>query len=462
MQALRREDSRDASGVGGSLMERYDYVERIADLCSRFGYPAPIRDALESTCRQLQPLNPQAILLVGSAARGELSFRPGEDGKLEMFSDIEIFCLLRPGSRGPVAEVRERIRRLEGELFAVNGLFHLDCLITHEVPQGADGRGLLWFEGGRTFKVLQGPEEPYFGRVEPSGISLELVNQLVIIRLWWLLVHFPSWLLRGERARKALTGGARDAFVYTQVRNLLDVLSIWLPNEGVFECGYGARLEYVRQHAGELRGLDYLPEDFMRDAAEATRRKLECDLDADPAHLYERVIAAYEGLLYFLLAVPRGARIGALVNAVRERWAQRCRAPRSWKFRMYATALVARCALRKDAGLRWLRKRGDVEAAALEFLLEMHKAAVRRLEGRAEAAERHLGAAGDALWRFSGHRVSVPPELDDLAFAQAWHDLRSGFLRPFMRYFRKVRGQSAAIHKRITTDQERLTQWTAS
>lgn len=436
-------------------------ARKIAALCDRFGYPPELRGALERISVALRRLQPRAILVVGSAARGELSFRRAADGRLEMFSDLELFCLLGSESAEDAEDVWREIASVEREIFVPNRLFHIDCLIGRDVPAGASGRGLLWYEGGLTFQVLFGPEDSYFGEVDPSLLSLGLVNQLVIIRLWWLLVSFPSRLLIGPGQRSALSGDERDAFMYTQVRNLLDVLSIWLPNEGVYECGYVPRLRYVQAHWEELRGTEHLPTGFLDDVSDATRRKLECDLEGEPMEWYLKVIRGYEGLVGFLLGVPRAGYGAELAEAIRERWDQRCGARHSWRFRAYAATLTMRQALRRGAGLRWLLRRSRRESAALEFLVEMHRAAGARLFEDAAASRAHLVRARAALWRFGGQTATLAPPGDEAAFAIEWNALRAASVDAFTRYYRKLGPKRAAVEEWMRQDERGVEEWAA-
>lgn len=429
-------------------------IASIGELRGRFGYPVQIGQALERTCAALMPLRPRAILLVGSAARGELTYRELPDGRLEMFSDLELFCLAEASPSAEAALHRET-SRIERELFVPNGLFHIDCVVTPEIVIDAKGRGLLWFEGGRTCQVLYGPQEPYFGDLHESLLSLPLVNELLIIRLWWLLVHLPSWLLEHREDGGPDDPAEREALAYTQIRNMLDVLSIWLPNEGIFACGYRERVDHLGR-TGELRGREYMPPGILGDLEEATRRKLACDLDVDPREWYARVVGAYEGLTGFLLDVPRGAQPRELLAAVRDGWSGRYAPPRSWRFRVYAAALTLRSSLRRGAGPRWLLRRGAPDAAALEFLIAMHRAARAQLAGDLEPAGAHLAAAAAALWRFAGISVKLEAAVDDARLARSWHDLRRRFVGPFTQRYRKVRGSRSAVERRISMDEERL------
>lgn len=428
-----------------------DATSRIHAYLARYGYPDELGYALERICEVLAPLQPRAVLLLGSAARGELTYRLRDGRKLEMFSDLELVCLTDHATAAQKDIVEAGLRELERELFVPNSFFHLDCLITPKMQGGKHNRGLLWFEGGTRHEVLIGSSEPHFGEVRHDSVSLELINQLLIVRLWWLLFHFPSRLL--GRSGRELEEVEREDLMYAQIRNILDIPSIWLPNEGVYVTGYRDRLAYLREHFEDLFGTRFLPPQILEDVAEATRRKLECDLSGDPIDWYTRNIAAYEGLVRLLLEEPADGAAADLVPAIRHRWALRHAAPRSLRFKAYATALTVRYVL-KGRNPLWLSRRGHPEAAALAFLVSMHRAATAKLNEDDCGAADNLAAARESLWRFAAE--TPPPSGVNGGFDLEWDALRSAFVEPLVRYFRGVRGSAPRIRRHLEAERERL------
>ncbi|HUE95904.1 MAG TPA: hypothetical protein VMN39_04565, partial [Longimicrobiaceae bacterium] len=404
----------------------------------------------ERICRVLETLEPESILLLGSAARGELTHRRREDGRLELFSDLELACVV--GRRRSTLEtrVREELERVERDIAVDNGLFHVDCMIVTELPTGTESRGLLWYESGVTAVPLAGSSgRNAFGEVVPERVSMGLVNALVTIRLWWLLIEFPVALL--ARPGTELSDPRREVFLYALMRNLLDVPSIWLPNEGVFIPSYAGRLDYLTEHWEEIGGHRWFDDSVRRGLADATRAKLTADIEGDPVVWYGIVVRAYRGLLRRLLTLDPAAGEGEVQEAILDWWAATHPAPRSWRFRLYRLALGLRTMLRPGAGLRWLRRRRAAPAAALAFLHAMHGAALHRLENG--SAEPDLTAARDSLWRFTGVRAATR---GGRSFAAEWHRLREAFIDEFIRQHRTVRGRRQAIRTLMTTEKNGL------
>lgn len=416
--------------------------------CAELGLPAAVGIALREFCEVLDLVAPRAVLLLGSAARGELTWRPAPDGRIELFSDLELFCVAPRPERLQAEVLFEEIRRIEQRYFAPNPFFHIDCLVAPSFPASKAARGLLWWEGGTTHQLLRGDPGDYFGNPRPEGVSLGVINELVTIRLWWLAVHFPVVLLDG----RALDERPRELMYYAQLRNLLDVLSIWLPNEGIWVPGYRGRLRHLDQHGESLQGKVHLPEDFSAAIADATRRKLTCELEGDPVAAYLCVVEAYEGLLGFLLNVPRERLKEALPETISRRWSAQHHFARSWRFRLYSAALLTRWGARSHRPVRWWVAREPTPAGILRVLLHMHRAAAAHLREDAIAAEGELEYAERALWRCCG--IAVP--LDEGSFAHRWHRLRAALVPFFLQYYRKIQPQARAVAERIESEKESL------
>ena len=425
----------------------------VRSLCDRFGYPEPLEAALEGACERLARFSPRAILLVGSASRGEMTFRWREDGRLELLSDIELICI---ADRAAASEIRQSLDAFTATLtgdgpIVPNGLFHLDCLVTPKVRAGPEARGLFWYEASRSHALLHGPNGSYFGD-EDAPVSLPLVAQLALVRLFWMGVQLPATVLRDPPG--ALEEGEREMFLYSQLRNILDVLSIWLPHEGILACGYRDRLARLESKWEKLRGRGHFAPGFRAAVAEATRRKLSCELEGDPFEWYLTTLGAYEGLISFLAGLPHGLEERELLERLPAAWSARHRPPVSFRFRGFAALRRLRIAARRSAGIRWLVRPGLPDADALTFLLALHQSARARLEGDPARAVRRLDDARTAMWRFSG--VRLPAIAARTGFAGAWHETRRAAIPELLHYFRKLRGHRSTIEKAMLKEDRRL------
>ena len=423
----------------------------IDELCERFAYPQEVRSALLDLIEALRPVPHRAVLLLGSAARGELSYRRNAHGGLEMFSDLEVFCV---GERPPArtrAHVQQRFRLIE-QRFAPTPFFHVDCLFAPAFPQGDESRGLLWFEGGSTFRPIEGGAPDVFGDVLATRVSLGVVHELVSIRLWWTAVYLPLALLRDPAAR--LAEPRRETLQYSLLRNLLDVASILLMHERRFVSGYRDRADALSRNWQQSKAQSYFDPSFPHCIAEATQRKLSCELEGDPRLWYRRLVSDYERLTALLLELPPGCGPPSLVSAVSDQWGRLTTFPRTRRFRIFEKTLRVRWALRSRRPLPWLRERETSAAAVLRFLLEMHRAALHRLEGDDATAWGWLAAGCDTLYRFAGVRVPLPAASGD--FADTWSLLLERFTTPMTAYYRKLGSHADGALHRLRTQREEL------
>lgn len=418
------------------------HEERVTDLCDRFGYPEIVGDAIRAAAGPLVALEPTALLLVGSTARGEFTWSDRADGGRLLLSDLEFICVTEHTPPDALRAARQALAAAEQRFSADSPRFHVDVAFSTPGLPPPWARGLGWFEAARAGAPLTPGDPTPLGPADPENLSLGLVNQLCSIRLWWILMQMPLAVLR-DRSSDRLTHGDRREFMYTLVRNLLDVAAIWLPNAGRFDTGYLARSEAVLANPA-VPGSERLPGDFPQRLAEATRRKLSGDLEGDPLDWYGPVIEAYTGLVAFLVQDDSGSDAG-LVESVERDWTRLHPVPSSPRFKLYTMASRALSTIRHP----FRPGSWDPEAHALAFLLSTHRAALHILSGDARAdTDASLDRAELAYAAFTRREPRIRSS-DPVA---RWHELRVDFLQPFGRYFRKVRGYVPGIRANLDRD----------
>ena len=194
------------------------------------GYPQPIIRQLKAVSELLAAeARPRAILLLGSAARGELAYAE-LDGQLEIFSDYEL--LLVTERRLP-ARKRQRIATqlaaLEREFTQRNPLFHIDVIFRERRRLRTLPRIIFTYELKANGQVLHGEDvRPLLPEVTLANLDLRNANEILVKRLWAILLHTPRRLLRGP-----LTRLEEMVWGYVLCRNALDLTTVLLPHCGV-------------------------------------------------------------------------------------------------------------------------------------------------------------------------------------------------------------------------------------
>lgn len=281
-------------------------------------YPQEIRECMDRLFASVPAVlgedNVHGILLVGSAARNELSVVRGEAG-LDIHSDIEYIVVTH---RPVPVERREQIQELHAAILADMGirspLFAIDCSIATRRRWKLRPRTLFSFEARELGVVVMGADVradiPVIG---PRTLDLGSLNTLILVRLWNMLLHTP---------RTVLLGNPRpyEAFItrFYYARNVLDLLTIYLPARGILKAGY-------RERARAFAALPTVPftDAEVRVIAAAHRLKLDGVDVLGEGEVEEVFFTAYLRLLALVSSVPEWDRspdtLDAFMDAVAAR-----------------------------------------------------------------------------------------------------------------------------------------------
>jgi hypothetical protein len=394
------------------------------DTCS---YPDTVVQCVEEVTSWIDNHLPiSRILLLGSTARGELSWRR-LDHDIDVFSDLEFYLI----TRRPLTESESRalstVRGEWGRRWRYPGpFFHIDISMNPEAlfwRKIRFDRRIATFELLSTGKVLSGAEfdreQVLFG---VSQLDLGNTNELVLVRLWMQLLYTPIRLV---------LGGADDyerlVFKYALCRNTLEVLTILLPNVGVLLPSYQQRAEYFQSHT-ELHGL--LPDGAAQAQATCLDAKLHVAApEAWPSYFGE-FLRQYMRLLGFLTAnglepaAPSWGHVDSACERVmasrgrfmNDHWLPKLRRLRREMrlYRHYSRTLAPAVAR------RWLRE--SRRCLALCFLLRLHYALYEMLlEGRTESLPGIAQLLATLHPSFTG---TLPTGTQ----AEHWLHLRSAFI----------------------------------
>ena len=267
---------------------------------SAYSYPDAIVSCIEEIANWLDCHVPVSrLLLLGSTARGEFSWREREDGDgVDVFSDLEFYLLTKRLLRASEVHALSAAKAHWGHAGPFHGpFFHVDISPNPEMVFWRKirfDRRIAIFETLSNAKVLIGTDfdrEPVlFGA---DQLDLGNTNELVLVRLWMQMLFTPIRVVRGTACDYE-----RLVFGFALCRNILEVLTIFLPNVGVLLPSYRQREEYFRSHP-ELH--DYLPPRAAQVHATCLEVKLHPRMPEPRIFYYEQFLTQYLSLLDFLM-----------------------------------------------------------------------------------------------------------------------------------------------------------------
>ena len=385
--------------------------------CRDYGYPRLVEQYLKEVLELIDKSGVLSIVVLGSTARGELSYRYDGD-RLDLLSDLEMVVVTegRPRTREPFYR---KIEAWQRERRALNPLFHVDVTF---MPRGVFRRLtplIRWFEMRATGQVVYGAdtldEAP---EVTPENLNRGQTRELVLTRLWNMLLYIPAAFVFNTPGEYE-----RLIFNYVQCRNFLDVATILLPLEGVLLPSYRQRLVYVESHFERSPWAEYFDTAFPALLREALIGKLDLRYERTSLDWYRRTVGAYRGLTAYLLGDPALLQDSdALCDRVRDEGLGFLQG-RAHKWLAYELGVVFRHARQKTPGrwMRWLalRKR----EAMVCFLFHMHQALMNMLGGL--SAGEHLKRAAAELAEFA---VAEAPGGVHSSPQKQWLALREAFV----------------------------------
>lgn len=224
----------------------------------------------------------KSIILLGSAARDELSVRSISPHKIELFSDYECMVVMekRPFSAQRQA-LQTQLLQLEQEINNPNPLFHIDVILREEKRLKALQPIIFTYEMKANGKLLYGEDIlSQVPTVTLANLDLKNTNEILYKRLWALLLHLPETFINRHSmniAEKRVTG-------YILCRNALDITTVLLPHQEILLPTYQQRVLKLEE---SYASLDF-SSDFGSEFPEflQTCLKLRQTLQFDDLDLY--------------------------------------------------------------------------------------------------------------------------------------------------------------------------------
>ena len=378
-------------------------------------YPAQIETQLASITNAIEAiLKPKSILLLGSTARGELSYRVGDRGQVECFSDYEFLIVT---TTPPTSDQRQtltaRLEVIENQINNPNPLFHIDVIIRtytrlHTLPPL-----IFTFEMKQNAQVRYGVDiRSEIPEVTLKNLDYRNTNEILYKRLWAILLHLPKRFIVGglSQAERHVTG-------YVLCRNVLDITTVLLPSEQVLLPTYHQRVTYLMDHYSDLSFHTMLGLDFPNFIETCLHRRLNLTFsDLDMLDWYKSTIMYLQRALTHLL--PENTELEVLPQHSRIMFNEWPISRGEWYNLSKVALLLLKSRGPKIAG-KWLQK--PKKGWLTIGLLAMHQSLIAWLQGDTVTAQEHLKQAHLALNHLS---LTVPTNPTSSNFPQQWLHLR--------------------------------------
>lgn len=399
-------------------------------------YPAQIETQLASITNVIEAiLQPKSILLLGSAARGELSYHIDDQGQIEYFSDYEFLIVT---TKSPDSDQRRalavRLQALENQIDNPNPLFHVDAIIRNYARLHTLPPLIFTFEMKRNAQVRFGADvRSEIPEVTLKNLDYRNTNEILYKRLWAILLHLPKRFIVGglSQAERHVTG-------YILCRNVLDIATVLLPSEQVLLPTYQQRVTYLKDHYLDLSFHTMLGVEFPNFIEICLHHRLNLTFsDMDMLDWYKSTIKYLQRALTHLL--PGNTKFEALPQHSRIMFNE-------WPISRGEWYNLSRVALHlfksrgpKIAG-QWLQK--PKKGWLTIGLLAMHQSLISWLQGDAVTAQQQLEQAHIALNHLS---LTVPTKPTSTDFPKQWLHLRHQWGSFWQAYIRL--GDSKYAHR---------------
>lgn len=271
------------------------------DLSIEFGYPPEVAAQLAQIAAHFQQVlgaNLRAILLIGSAARGELTYRRHAHG-LEVYSDYEFIVWVKRRNRASEKPLDDGLKRLTQGFGYRNPLFHVDYALREARHLRRHNRTLFAFEAKETGIPLLGQDpRPLLPTVTLADLNHADLREILIHRLVAMTFALEPAHFSGH-ASEAET----DLLRYALCRNALDILTIIVPFSGSLIPTYRRRLEALRT-LSDASFAPYFDAGFAGFMEACLEGKLSMQFQLPVADLYERTLRYLFCTLRYVLRLP--------------------------------------------------------------------------------------------------------------------------------------------------------------
>lgn len=354
--------------------------------CDEYKYPKEVKDLLSRIVETIvETLNPFSIILIGSLARGEVTYHIHRD-KIDFLSDIEMRIVLDTVKERNHEELKRNLSKIEA-MGSSNFLFHIDFAINRVCEIKRLSPIVRTFETKEHGKILYGENVlKDIPRVTTESLDLGKTRELILTRLFNLFLFIPKRIVINKA-----TDYERLIFNYVLCRNILDIPTILLPLSGILLPNYRDRVNYIaNNYPRQWKNL--FGEDFPELLIYALRGKYELRFDRPVDEIYEKTLRGYGGLLCWVLSEKRMLELDELCKLIQAKGLSLLE-NRWLKWKVYETWVTIRYFSKKNL-LRVVRglimKKRE---AFICYLLYMHYTLLNYINGDKKNAQSFFAKA---------------------------------------------------------------------
>lgn len=199
-----------------------------------------IQELFETVIASIDMGKIYSIVMLGSTPRGELTFKL-VDGHVDIQSDYEFVIIYERSLSKAELQLLDEEMALLVEKWAIRSpLFHIDYGVASKAKFRMTPPTFWAFEVKRAAVVIWGGDATkLLPEVTIRNLDFGVLNELILVRLWNMLICVNEGFVQGRASEY-------EEFVMkiSYARNALDILSIFLPNQGVLLPGYKSRIEF--------------------------------------------------------------------------------------------------------------------------------------------------------------------------------------------------------------------------
>lgn len=409
------------------------------DFCKKYGYPDDVKKHFEEILRYINPDKVKSVILTGSTARGELSYRI-TDGNISLFSDYEFIVIARDSvNTSDYNCLKQRYSELQNNISVKNPLFHIDFSYI-SLNKLKKMQTKLWtYETKINGITVYGEDvKRYIPEVNLDNIDYNELNEILLWRLWALLLYLPpKWLMVDSCDEESET-----FYKYALCRNALDLTTWLLPLEGVLIPSFTGRVGHIHSNYESLQSHRIFGYDFPSFLDECLEGKLRINFHSTIDDLYEKTINYFLKADEFLLYKNNISNNNEMFWQI-EKNSSKLFTDLRFKRQAYDILLAIKSI--KESGLRrslrWLfyQKYGRV----LHLLYRMHLSFLAHLKGDVEDRDYNLAIAEKLL-----HKISLKKNNNlDLPFPKKWLATRRELANFMTEYFIWIKNQKSHVNR---------------